>query len=236
MSRSSRPGALWLWSVGILAAAVGASLGTPAFAAAAFKETLIPILGTNRITVILEAWPPPALWWGRVGRMTVVALDARAGDLALEQFTATLYGVRVDPRALYADRALLIRSIAAGSARGLVSQEALARSLALQPGVRVDTVLLRPDGVVVRGALRVFGTDVAVEGAGRFVLAGSDTLDLILDRVTLGGSGASTVVGGRLATRIPSVLRIPPLPLGLRLTDVHTEDGRLVLDAATGPS
>jgi hypothetical protein len=43
-------------------------------------------------------------------------------------------------------------------------------------------------------------------------------------------------LGGHLGTRLPSVLRIPALPLGLRLTDVQVAEGRLLLDAATGPS
>jgi hypothetical protein len=77
--------------------------------------------------------------------------------------------------------------------------------------------------------------EVAVEGDGRFVVSGGDTLDLILDRATVTGAGSVTL-GGELTTRVPSVLRVSTLPLGLRLTEIRVEDGRLLLDAATGPS
>jgi len=66
-------------------------------------------------------------------------------------------------------------------------------------------------------------------------LNGHDSLDLILDRATVPGV-ASLAFGGQLTTRVPSVLRIPALPLGLRLTDVQVGEGRLLLEAATGPS
>ncbi len=236
MARPLRPGALWLWMVGILAAAVGANLVAPVVTAIALKEPLRTLLGASQVDVALETWPPVALWWGSADRMTVLARDVEAGDVRLERFSATFHHLRVDPRALYTDRALVIRSVGFGSAQGTVSQEALARALARQSGVRVDMLVLRPSSALVRGVVRILGIDVAVEGAGRFVLGGTDALDLILDRVTLTEAGSSTTLGGQLTTRIPSVLRIPTLPLGLRLTDVRMDDGGLVLDAATGPS
>jgi len=89
--------------------------------------------------------------------------------------------------------------------------------------------------VTVRGTIRVLGTDIAVEGAGRFVLNGRDAIDLVLDRATVAGAVSSATLNGSLVARVPSVVRVPPLPLGLRLTAVHMDDGRLLLDASTDP-
>jgi hypothetical protein len=221
--------------VGVLAAVVGVNLVAPVVVGAAMKEPLRKLLMASQVDIAVESWPFAALWWGNVDRLTLLARDVQAGDLRLEQFSATFRQLRVDPRALYANHALVVRSIGSGSARGTVSQEALAVALARQPGVRIDTVVLRPGTVHVRATVRVLGIDVAVDGDGRFVLSGGNTLDLILDQATLSGAGTITL-GGQLTTRVPSVLRVPSLPLGLRITDIRVEDGRLVLDAATGPS
>lgn len=230
-----RAGSVWRWSVGILAAALGANLAAPAVVAAAFARSLRTALGTDRVDVAVESWPPPALWWGRVDRMTVRASDVPAGDLRFEQFSASFQGLRFDPRALYADRVFVIRALRSGTAQASVAQAALASALARQPGVRVDGLVLRRGGVTVRGTIRVLGADVAVEGDGALVLNGRDAIDLILDRGTVAGMASSAMLKGRVAARVPSVLRVPPLPLGLRLTGVQMEDGRLLLDASTGP-
>jgi hypothetical protein len=221
--------------VGVLAAVVGANLVTPGIAGAALKEPLRTLLVASQVDVALAAWPPVALWWGNIESMTILARDVQAGDLRLERFGATLHEVRVDARALYAGRTIVIRSIGSGSARGTVSEEALAQALRRQSAVRIDSVALRPGTVRVRGAVRALGMAVAVEGDGRLVLTGGDTVDLILDRASVSGTGSITL-GGQLTTRVPSVLRIPPLPLGLRVTGIRMDDRRLVLDAATGPS
>jgi LmeA-like phospholipid-binding len=231
-----RPGTLWLWSVAVLAAAIGANLGTPVIAAAAVRGSLRTLLGTAQVDVALQTWPPPALWWGSVDRMTVRARDVQTGDLRLDQFDATFQGVRLDPRALYAERILVIRSVESGRARGTMSQEALARAIAQQRGVRVEMLALRSGRVLVRGTIRVLGADVAVDGSARLALHGHDSIDLILDRTRVAGVGSVAAIRGQLTTRVSPALRVPALPLGLRLTNVRVEDGRLLLDAATGPS
>lgn len=236
MAPPRRPGAPWLWSVGLLAAALGVNLLAPVVTAAALKAPLQTLLGTSQVDVALVAWPPAALWWGSVDRMIVLARDVQAGDLRLERFSAALYQVRLDPRALYTNRALVVRSIGSGRAQAAVPQESVARALARQPGVRVDTLVLRPGAATVRGAVRVLGLEVDIEGTGRFVLNGPETVDLILDRVTVTGAGSLATLGGQLTTRVPSVLRAPTLPFGLRLTDVQMGEGTLLLDAAIGPS
>ncbi len=219
----------------MLAAALGANLATPAVVGAACARALRTALGTDHVDVVVESWPPPALWWGRVDRMAVRARDATAGDLHFERFSASFLGLRIDPRSLYADRALVIRALQSGTAEATIGQAALAAALARQPGVHVDALELRRGGVTVRGTIRVLGTDVAVEGDGWLVLNGRDAIDLILDRATVAGASSSAVLKGRLVARVPSVVRIPPLPFGLRVTAVHTDDGRLLFDASTGP-
>jgi hypothetical protein len=185
--------------------------------------------------VVVESWPPPVLWWGRVDHMVVHARDVAVGDLRFDQFSASFRGLRIDPRALYADGALVVRGLQSGIAQATLGQEALAGALARQRSVRVDALVLRRDGMTVRGTIQVLGTDVVVEGDGRLVLNGPDAIDLILNRASVAGAASSAMMlKGRLAARLPSVLRVPPLPLGLRLTGLHMEDGRLLLDASTG--
>lgn len=222
--------------MGLLAAALAVNLLAPVVAAAALKAPLQALLGTSQVDVALAAWPPAALWWGSVDRMVVLARDVQAGDLRLDRFSAVLFQVRMDPRALYTNRTLVVRAIGSGHAQATVLQEALAGALARQPGVRVDALVLRPGLATFRGAVHLLGLEVGIEGAGRFVLNGPETIDLILDRVTVTGPGSSGTVGGQLTTRVPSVLRAPTLPWGLRLTDVQMGEGTLLLDAAIGPS
>lgn len=236
MAPPARPGRVWRWSVGILAAALAANLGTPAVVAAALARPLRTALGTNQVDVTVESWPPPALWWGRVDHMTVQARDVSAGDLRFERFRASFLGLRVDPRALYADRTLVIRAIGTGVAQASIAQADLASALSRQPGVRIDELVVRRGGVTVRGTIRIFGADVAVTGEGALVLNGPDAIDLIVERGTVAGvASPSAIVKGNIAARVPSVVRVPPLPLGLRVTAVQMEDGRLLLDASTGP-
>lgn len=227
-------GRAWRWSVGVLAAAIAANLATPSLVGAAFARPLRTVLGTDRVDVAVESWPPPVLWWGRVDRMAVQARDVSAGDLRFERFTASFRGLRIDPRALYTGGTLVIRVPESGIAQATVAQAALAGALARQPGVRVDALVLRRDGLTIRGTIQILGADVAVEGDGQLVLNGPEAIDLILNRATMAGAVSSAMFKGRLATRVPSVLRVPPLPLGLRLTALHMDDGRLLLDASTG--
>jgi hypothetical protein len=228
------PGSVWRWSVGLLAVALGANLATPPLVGAALARPLRTALGTTQVDVVVESWPPPVLWLGRVDQMAVQARNVATGDLRFERFIASFRGLRIDPRALYADGALQVRGLQSGIAQATLAQEALAAALARQRGVRVQALVLRRDGVTVRGTVQVLGTDVAVEGDGRLVLNGADAIDLILDHAAVAGAAPSAMLKGHLVARVPSVLRIPPLPLGLKLTGLHMEDGRLLLDASTG--
>ncbi|HYM90576.1 MAG TPA: DUF2993 domain-containing protein [bacterium] len=236
MPRADWSRRLWWSAVGILAAAVGVNLATPVVAAALVGEPLRTYLDAAGVDVTLEAWPPPALWWGRMDRITVAARDVRAGAQRLERFSATLGGVRVDPLALYLERAFVVRAIGSGHAQATISEAALARTLARDSGVRISALMLRPGRVLVRGAIRVLDTDVAVAGAGRLILSRGGTIDLLLDRALVTGATDPAAFKGQLTTRIPAVVRIPPLPFGLQLTGVRVDDGRLVLDAGLGSS
>jgi DUF2993 family protein len=234
--RAGGRGAVWGLAVCVIASAVAINLATPAIAAAALEGYLRGVLHAGRVQVGLAAWPPPALWWGRVDRLTVAARDVQMGTVRLDTFTLTLGGLRFDPGALYLDHTLVILARGPGVARGTVSQVELARILALQPGVRVDSVVVRPGAVFLRGAVRALGVDVPAEGSGRLVLNTDGAVDLILEQFTVAGGVLPVAVRGRLTTRLRGVLSVPPLPLGFRLTGVKMDDGRLVLDAGTAPS
>ena len=76
MPRRGGPGRLWGIAVCLLAGAVALNLATPAIAAAALAAYLRGVLHTNAVRVGLAVWPPPALWWGRVDRLTMTARNA----------------------------------------------------------------------------------------------------------------------------------------------------------------
>ena len=225
---------VWLLAVGALAVAVGANLGTPAVAGAALKGYLRAQLPGSRVEVDLEASPPIALWWGRAALVTVVAHHVQMGTLGMERFDATFDTLRFDPQALYVHRTLVIRSLRSGSARATVTQGDLTHALARSTAIRVDSVVLQPGRVWVRGAVRAFGAEFPAEGLGRLVLNGETAVDLILDSVVVAGGSLPGSVSGEAMT-IRSALEVPPLPFGFRLTGLRMENGRLVLDAGTGP-
>jgi hypothetical protein len=233
VARSAWRGALWLFTVGVLAIAAGGSLGTPVIARALLKAFLHDLLHPGSLEVRLEVWPPPALWWGRVDILTVLAHEVRIGDLQFQTFDATLADLRFDPGALYVDHNFVIQSVGAATAHATVSQDELARVLARQPGVRVDEIVLRPGQVFLRGAVRWLGAEVPAEATGRLVLNGSTAVDLILDHVTLTGGTVRGTLGTPSVLRLRSVISVPPLPFGFRLTGVRVDDGKVVLDAGT---
>jgi LmeA-like phospholipid-binding len=235
VSQAPRVPGLWWASVGVLAVLVGVNLATPAVCAALVAGPLRTFLDAAGVEVTVEAWPPPALWWGRIDRITMSARDVRAGEQRLERLSATLGAVQVDPLALYVERAFVVRAIGSGHARAMISEAALARILAGQKGVRISTLRLRPGRVFVRGAIRALGTEIAIAGTGRLILSGGGTIDLIVDRALVGATDPAAPKG-ELTTRIPAVVRIPPLPFGLRLTDVRVDEGQVVLDAGVGSS
>jgi len=214
---------------------VGVNLGTPVVAVAALRGYLRTLLPGSGVEVRLAASPPFVLWWGRAALLTVVAHNVQMGTLAVERFDATLRDLRFDPEALYRQHTLVIRSLRSGSAQAAVSQEELARALSRAPDVRVDSVVLQPGRVLLRGAIRALGAELPAEGTGRLVVDGETAIDLVLDRVTVaGGALPATASGGALTIR--SVIAVPPLPFGFHLTGVRTDEGRLVLDAGTAPS
>lgn len=225
---------VWLLAVGVLAVAVAANLGTPAVAGAALKGYLRSQLPGGSVEVAVQASPPVALWWGRAARVTMVAHNVQLGTLGTERFDVTFETLRFDPQALYLHRALVIRSLRNGSAHATVNQANLTRALARSPTIRVDSVVLQPGRVWVRGAVRALGAEFPAEGLGRLVLNGETAVDLVLDSVVVAGGSLPGSVNGEAIT-IRSAIVVPRLPFGFRVTAVRVEDGRLVLDAGTGP-
>ena len=102
--------------------------------------------------------------------------------------------------------------------------------------MRVDSVVVRPSGVLVRGAVEALGVSVPAEGSGRLVLSTDGAVDLVLEQLSVAGKGMPISGSAKLSTRLHGVISLPPLPLGFRLTGVTMDNGRLVLNAGTAPS
>lgn len=233
MAHPPRPGRLWLFAVAVLGVAVAVNLGSPVAAVAALKGYLATLMPSRGMDVRIVAWPPIALWWGRMDLLAVAAHDAQIGTLQMEEFDATFSDLRFDPEALLVHHTLVISALRVGIAHGTISQAELLHALALQPNVRVDSVVLQPGRVFLKGAVRVLGAELPAQGVGHLVLNGDTAVDLVLDHVAAGGGPLPT--SGPSVT-LKSVLSVPSLPFGFHLTGVRTGDGRLVLDAGMGPS
>lgn len=227
------PGGLWLATVIALALAAAVSFATPAVANAQLSAALGHALGTSEIRVRVSAWPSPALWWGRVDVLVVAARHLRMGTVNVDAFDATFTHVRVDPASLYANRPLTIRSPGTGVASATVTQEALAALLNQQPSVRNASVTLEGGRVSVDGTVTVLGASMHATGDGHLVVRGGTAVDLVLDRVSVGG----LLLGGGLAEEVTRsinpLLDLRVLPFGLRLSGVTVADGKATLDAVT---
>lgn len=229
--------AFWLAAVGLLAAALAASLGAPPAAGTALRIALVRSFGTDDVTVAVHSWPAPALWWGNIGMLSVSARSVRMGRLDVAAFDATLRQVNVDAGLLYGRRRLAVRSVAGGTARVMVTADDLARLVATEPAVKQVVVHLRPGMMVLDGTVSVFGADVPASLTGHLVVRDAARLDLVVDRITvMGGLPVPADVAAQLVASINPIVDVGRLPLNLRLTGVMIGNGIVMLTAAAGPT
>jgi LmeA-like phospholipid-binding len=233
-----RRGALvaWLIAVGVLGAALLGSLTASPAAGTALRIALARSLGTADIDVIVQSWPPPALWWGNIGMLSVAARSLRMGALDVAAFDATLRQVEVDAGLLYGRRQLAVRSVAGGTARVIVTADNLRRLVAAQPSVKQVVVHISPGAIVLDGTVAVFGAEFPASLLGHLAVRDPAHLDLVIDRVTvLGGLPVPPDVAARVTASINPILDVGRLPFDLRLTGVTIGDGVVTLNAAVGP-
>lgn len=228
------PGAVWSAVVGVLAVAVGVSLLTPPIANAELRVALGRALATADIRVNAASWPPPALWWGQVDVLAVTARHLRVGTLDVDAFDATLNRVRFAPGALYAGRALVIRSLGSGVAHMTVTQDALAALLAAQPSLRDVAVALQAGRVSLGATVSLLGASLRATGSGRLALRSDTAVDLVLDEITVGGVSLPGTFADAVTRSVNPVLDVRSLPFDLRLTGLTIAEGRAMLQAATG--
>ena len=235
VSGARGPGTPWLAAVSVLVVAAAVSLATPPVANAQLRAALGRALGTSDVRVQVSAWPPPALWWGRVDVMAVEARHMRVGALDVDAFDATLNGVRFDPAALYLNRPLVFRSLGGGTARAAVTQDALAALLNSQPSVRDAAVTLAAGGVSLAATVLVGGVPLRAAGTGQFVIRGETAVDLVFDQITVGAMVLRGVFARAVTRSINPILDLRALPFGLRLTGVTMGDGTVMLNAVAEP-
>ncbi|HLJ61218.1 MAG TPA: DUF2993 domain-containing protein [bacterium] len=229
-----RAGVLWWAVVVALVVAVGVSVGGPTVASAALDMALVRALDAERVRVEVTAWPPAALWWGRVDVLTVAARNLRVGTLRVQSLDATLDRVQMDAGALYAERQVSIRSLGSAVARFTVAQDALQSMLGAQPSVRDAVVTLHPGRISLAATVGVLGMSLQAVGTGRLVLRGEHAADLALDRVTVAGVPVPSAIVAQLIGGLNPVLDVGALPFGLHLTGVTVGEGEVIVDAAAG--
>jgi hypothetical protein len=233
-SRGRRPRGLWLATLGLAGAAVGASLAGPPLAAIQLKTALGRALSAESVQASMVVWPPPALWWGRVDVLSIAARHLRMNPLEVDTFDATLDRVRFDSGALYFRRELVLQAVGSGVAHATVSQDALARVLATHPGVRDTAVRLTPGRVTLSATVSVFGAPVPAAADGHLSLRGTSGVDLIFDRLTVAGVGLPPALRNQVAGALNPILDARSLPFGMRLTRLHLDEGKVTLDAVVG--
>ncbi len=236
LRRDARVSLVWWALVAALTLAVGASVGGPVIAAAALDMALARTLGAEHVRVHVTAWPPAALWAGRMDALTVAAQNLRVGTLRVRSLDATLDRVQIDAAALYGGREIAIRRLGSAVARIVVSEDALQEMLDAQPQLRDARVSLDPGRLHVAGTIPVLGLSLHIAGDGRLVLRGSRTVDLALDHVTVAGMPVTGPMVRRLLRAVNPVLDVGVLPFGLHLTGVTVADGELIVNAAAGDS
>ncbi len=230
-SGARRPTRLRLVSTGLVILAAALSGLAPLIAGAALRVALSRDLRTADVRVGVATWPPPALWAGRIDVLSVAARHLRLGALAVDAFDAQLGGVRLDPRALYLARVLVIRQLRSGVAHVTVSQDALRDLLAARPPLHDVSVGLGPGVVRVGATLPVLGAPLRATGEGHLVLRGGTMVDLVLDRVAVAGIPLPPAAAGEVAGAVNPILDVRSLPFSLRLVTLVVGDGRATLDA-----
>jgi DUF2993 family protein len=235
VARGAGPGRQWAGVVGFLAVATAIGVLASALAAAELRAALRRVLAASSVQVSLVAWPPPAVWWGRVDVLTVAARSVHVGAVEVDMFEATFDRVRFDAAALYTGRGLVIKALGSGVAHATISQGALARALSAQPSLRDVSVDLEPDRVALAATVSVLGAPLRASGEGRLALAGGTEVHLLIDRLTVAGVGVPASLADLVTQSVNPVLDARSLPFALHFTGLTVEAGRVIVDAAAGP-
>lgn len=226
---------MWLATVCVLAGALALSALTPSIAGAVLRPALGGLLDSPDVQVHVDAWPPLALWAGRIDVLAVTASRARLGTLVVDRFDVALDGVRIDPGALYARHAFVVRHVRSGIGHITVSQTALRDLLAFQPSLRDVSVALASGRVTVGATVSVLGAPVRATADGRLILRDGTTVDFVLDRISVAGVPLPSAIGAQVARSVNPVVDVRSLPFRVRLTGLEVADGAATLDAVVEP-
>ncbi len=222
-------------ATGLLAAALGVNLLTPPIASGVLRASLGGELGTSDVRVRVDAWPPSAVWVGRIDALTVAARHLRMGTLAVDALDLRLGDLRLDPEALYLARMLVIQHLGSGVARATVSEGALRQVLASQPSLRDVSVAIAAGRVSVGATVSVLGAPVRATGDGRLVVRDGTSVDLVLDRLAVAGVPLPAAVAEQVMRSVNPVVDVRSLPFSLRLVGLRVADGKATLDASVRP-
>lgn len=154
---------------------------------------------------------------GRYEQVDVRATDVPAGDLTVEELTATLTGVRA-PLSQVLDRSLTQVPIERVEARALLSYDALAR----RSGDRRLTLAPAGDRVRVTGSARVLGRTLTATAVSTVELRG-DVLVITAQDYEVGDAAADRALTRALRDRFDLEVPVRDLPYGLRLTSLSVE-------------
>ncbi|MDI9641247.1 LmeA family phospholipid-binding protein [Kamptonema cortianum] len=116
-----------------------------------------------------------------------------------------------------------------GSAKAVVTQAAVAAMLEHQsPGGLRDFRVTAEGGLLYITAKAQIVVQIPVKVAARLVIVQEKQLHVELESVDVMGAGGKNLVEGQLA-KINPIFDTAQLPIDLRLRDVETEAGRVIL-------
>lgn len=185
-------------------------------------------LATPFVTVRLIGWPG-AILSGRYPQVTIVAHRASADGVVLDELSAQLQDVQLDPVRAAALGQFLVRSIGSGQVTLRLLQEDVQRAVENRSSATGVSVRLGGDVVRVAGTVPVL--DVRAEVSGRLIVRGAREVVLDVATMELVGVSVPPSVANVLISPLNPLLTVDSLPVPVRLTSVEVKEGSAVVTA-----
>lgn len=216
----------------LLAAAVlGAEVVLPAVVQRTLTHRIEERLGTSDVSAELSSTPSALLLLGQVDHAHVVAHQGRLGEVLVSELALDGEDLRIDMGALASGEHIELRRAGRLALTGVVTEENLKELLARKADKLENTeVAIAPDGVTVTANVKIFGRMADARLTGTVLDDGGQLMfhmtSLSIKNAPFGKASLGSVFGD-----IPLVKK-GKMPLGMKVTDVKMQAGKVVIQAA----
>lgn len=215
----------------LLVLILGAEVVLPAVAQRTIAHRLAEQLGTNDVNAQLSSTPNALLLLGQVDHAHVTVHQGRLGEVLVSELALDGEDLRLDLGALACDQRVALKQAGSFTLTGVVTEENLREFLARKVDkLENTTVQMTPDGVAVTANIKVFGRQADARLTGTILDDGGQLMfhmtSLSITNAPFGKASLGSVFGD-----IPLVRR-GKMPLGLKVTDVKMQAGKVVIQAA----